>query len=508
MSIFQKVKKNVGSLMLIIVFSKLIGMFRDVVLANCFGTSNVSDAYLIAISVPTLIFYFIGHSLSTAYIPMYNKIKSTKGESKAHDYTNIIISIAMVICTIIVIILLISPDFMVKLFAAGFDDATTNIASYYIRVSAFSLYFMTLVNVYGSYLQIYENFVVPAMVSVPRNIVIILSIIFAYYFGIEFLGWGILFAYVAEFIFLLPFVRRSGYKFKIKINIKDEEVIETFRIITPILIGVSVGQINKIIDKSLASILIIGGVSALSYASIINNAVQEVLVTGIITILFASCSELVAQGKHLEVKKKLSNTIDTMICLLIPASIGVIFLAEPIVKVILGRGNFDGNSIALTMSALRCYTIGLVFLAIRDTIVKVFYAYKNTKITTIISTTAIGINIVFNIILSQIWGINGLALATSISAIFSCVTLYYFLRKKIGDFNLVNTLVVSIKSISCSVLMGLVVIFLFRIIETFSSTVIALIISVSIGILIYFILSVLFRVPLALNWVRKITKRI
>ena len=103
---------------------------------------------------------------------------------------------------------------------------------------------------------------------------------------------------------------------------------------------------------------------------------------------------------------------------------------------------------------------------------------------------------------------NGLALATSISAIFSCVTLYYFLRKKIGDFNLVNTLVVSIKSISCSVLMGLVVIFLFRIIETFSSTVIALIISVSIGILIYFILSVLFRVPLALNWVRKITKRI
>ena len=62
MSIFQKVKKNVGSLMLIIVFSKLIGMFRDVVLANCFGTSNVSDAYLIAISVPTLILYFIGHS--------------------------------------------------------------------------------------------------------------------------------------------------------------------------------------------------------------------------------------------------------------------------------------------------------------------------------------------------------------------------------------------------------------------------------------------------------------
>ena len=178
MSIFQKVKKNVGSLMLIIVFSKLIGMFRDVVLANCFGTSNVSDAYLIAISVPTLIFYFIGHSLSTAYIPMYNKIKSTKGESKAHDYTNIIISIAMVICTIIVIILLISPDFMVKLFAAGFDDATTNIASYYIRVSAFSLYFMTLVNVYGSYLQIYENFVVPAMLSVPRNIVIILVLSF------------------------------------------------------------------------------------------------------------------------------------------------------------------------------------------------------------------------------------------------------------------------------------------------------------------------------------------
>ena len=87
--------------MAIIVFSKLLGMFRDVVLANYFGTSNVSDAYLIASSVPTLLFYFIGHALSTSFLPMYNKIKQEKGESAANRYTNNLMTISLLISTLI-----------------------------------------------------------------------------------------------------------------------------------------------------------------------------------------------------------------------------------------------------------------------------------------------------------------------------------------------------------------------------------------------------------------------
>jgi putative peptidoglycan lipid II flippase len=130
----------------------------------------------------------------------------------------------------------------------------------------------------------------------------------------------------------------------------------------PIMLGVSVSQVNNIIDKSIASTVVEGGISALSYASIINNAVQEVLVTGIITILFANCATLVAKGEHELVKIKLSSTLQTFLTVLIPASCGVIILARPLVVCILGRGNFNENSVKMTVGALCCYTIGLSFL--------------------------------------------------------------------------------------------------------------------------------------------------
>lgn len=487
-------KNQVPQLMLVIVIAKLIGMLRDVVLANYFGTTNVSDAYLIASSVPTLLFYFVGHSISTAYIPMFHKIKTEDGEQKALRFSNNLISAALLVCTLIVAVLLIFPGFVIKVFAAGFDAPTAALAARFVRISAVSLYLMTIIYVFTGYLQANQSFLIPAAVSVPRNFVVILSIAAASAFGIGLLGWGLLAAYVAELLLLLPFTFRKGYRYRPVLDTKDPSMKETLYIVLPILLGLSVSQINKIIDRSLASTVIEGGVSALSYASIMNNAVQEVLVTGIITVLFANCAKLVADGHHNEVKRQLQSTLDTMIFLLVPASFGIIVLAEPIVKIILSRGNFDAVSISLTAGALRCYTVGLVFLAVRDTLVKVFYAYKNTKITTATSISAILINIVLNVILSRFFGINGLAFATSVSVIFNSCILYFLLRKKIGSFGLRQTAVGVLKTVLASAVMVLAVFAISELTANFVSyDVVQLLLAVFVGAVVYFVVSLLLK---------------
>ena len=103
-----KIKQSVPMLMSVIIIAKLVGMLREVVLANYFGTSNISDAYLIASTVPTLLFYFIGHSISTAYIPIYNKAKNDGGERRGIKYTNHIVNISMIFGTLFVILLLVA----------------------------------------------------------------------------------------------------------------------------------------------------------------------------------------------------------------------------------------------------------------------------------------------------------------------------------------------------------------------------------------------------------------
>lgn len=500
MSVLKNLKQSTLVLMLIIVISKLMGMLRDIVLANYFGTSNVSDAYLIAISVPTLLFYFIGHALSTAYLPMYNKIRYDKGETEAQKYSNNLICISFCLCTIIVVVLIFFPEAVIKLFAAGFDDDTVELTAKFIRYSAASIYFMTIVNIWGGYLQANNNFIIPASISVPRNIVLIISIVVALY-DIKYLGIGILIAYISEFLLLLPFVIKNGFRFRPIIELKTPEIKETLYLVLPIIIGVGVSQINKIIDRSIASTVISGGISALNYASIINNAVQEVLVTGIITILFAKCAAWVAEKKYEKVKSKLSETIDTLIFFLVPATLGIIVCSESIVRCILCRGAFDMASVNMTVGALCCYTIGLVFLAIRDTMVKVFYAYKDTKITTATSIGAILINIILNLVLSHFWGINGLAIATSISVVIQCVVLYLILRRKIGDFGFLLTLKTFIKSLISSVIMSVVIIMLINLLsKTSIGEFISLMICVLTGILVYFLCSIILKSHILLDY--------
>lgn len=505
---FKRIKQSSAVLMLVIIGSKLIGMLRDVILANYFGTTNISDAYLIASSVPTLLFYFIGHSLATAYIPMFNKVRTEKGEKRALDYSNNMLNISLIISALIVVILLVFPGVVVKIFATGFDQTTAEIAARLIRISAPSIFLMTMVYICTGYLQANKSFLAPAAVSVPRNIAIVTSIILAASLGTDWLGWGLLASYVLEFLFLAPFVFGKGYKYRPVLKLKDEDAKQTLYIIVPILLGMCVGQVNKIIDRSIASTVVEGGISALTYASVINTAVQEVLVTGIITILFASCAELVAKGEHDKVKSRLNSTLNTMMFLLIPAVAGVLVLAKPIVKLILARGSFDETSLKLTVGALRCYIIGVLFLAIRDTLVKVFYAYKNTKVTTITSIIAILINIVLNLVLSKFMGTNGLALATSISAIFSAVSLYILLRRKIGGFGCKKSIWVAVKSIISGAIMAVVTYYSYNFMANKMSYIIALLVTVAISCIVYFVVALILRTEPIMDVYKKVRRRI
>ena len=179
----KSVNSNTLVLMGVIVFAKLLGMLREVFLANYYGTSGISDAYLIASSVPTLLFYFIGHALSTSFLPMYNKVKEEKGEDEANRYANNLLTVSLLICTLIVAVLLAFPGVVVKLFAAGFVDETAALAAYFIRICAVSLYFMTVVSVWSGYLQAKNSFIIPAIVSVPRNLIVIASIVLGVILG-------------------------------------------------------------------------------------------------------------------------------------------------------------------------------------------------------------------------------------------------------------------------------------------------------------------------------------
>ena len=495
----SKVAKATIGLMLATAIAKGLGFGRELVLASSYGVSMYSDAYLTAMNIPVVIFAIIGITLATVLIPLYFEVNNELGEINALKFTNNVFNIVIVLCILLAIIGVVFTEQLVKIFAVGFEGETLNIAIHFTRITIMSIVFTGLSYIMTAYLQIKNNFTIPGLASVPKNIIIIVSIILSVKYNPYIMIWGTLIGIATEFIFQLPFAIKSGYKYQLYINIKDKYIKKMSWLIGPVLIGVAVNQINTMVDRTLASTLVEGSISALNYANKLNGFVMALFITSVGAVIYPMLSKLSSEDNKEKFISSVVQSINSVILLVIPISIGAIVLATPIVKLLFQRGEFDARATSMTAIALIMYSIGMVAFGLRDIIGKVFYALKDTKTPMINGAIAMIMNIVLNIILVKYLQLAGLALATSISAIVCIFLLFGSLKKKIGYFGQDKIIKTMIKSILSAVVMGIVTYFIYNMISNllgvgFIKEVISLVVSVGIGAVTYAILVVLLKV--------------
>ena len=491
----SKVAKATIGLMLATAIAKGLGFGRELVLASSYGVSMYSDAYLTAMNIPVVIFAIIGITLATVLIPLYFEVNNELGEINALKFTNNVFNIVIVLCILLAIIGVVFTEQLVKIFAVGFEGETLNIAIHFTRITIMSIVFTGLSYIMTAYLQIKNNFTIPGLASVPKNIIIIVSIILSVKYNPYIMIWGTLIGIATEFIFQLPFAIKSGYKYQLYINIKDKYIKKMSWLIGPVLIGVAVNQINTMVDRTLASTLVEGSISALNYANKLNGFVMALFITSVGAVIYPMLSKLSSEDNKEKFISSVVQSINSVILLVIPISIGAIVLATPIVKLLFQRGEFDARATSMTAIALIMYSIGMVAFGLRDIIGKVFYALKDTKTPMINGAIAMIMNIVLNIILVKYLQLAGLALATSISAIVCIFLLFGSLKKKIGYFGQDKI----IKSIVAAVVMGIVTYFVYNIVSNllglgFAKEAVSLAISVGIGAITYGILVVVLKV--------------
>lgn len=481
-------KKTALLIMIITIFSKILGFGREVTLSYFYGASSVSDAYLIALTIPSVIFSFIGTGISTGYIPMYSKIENSYGVETSNKYTNNLINVLLIFCTVIIILGLIFTEQIVKVFAVGFTDETLLLTVKFTRLSLLGIYFTGLIGIFSGFLQLKGNYVIPASVGFPLNFCIILSIIISYKTNNIVLASGSVIATASQLVLLLPFIFNNGYSYKFNLDFKDEHLRRMVYIALPVIIGVSVTQINVLIDRTIASTIAVGGISALNYANKLNGFVQGIFVLSIATVMYPIISKMAAKNDMIGLKRTVSEAISGTNLLVIPATIGAMIFAEPIVRLLFGRGAFDETAVEMTAYALFFYSLGMVGYGLREVLSRAFYSLQDTKTPMINAAISMGMNIVLNIILSRFLGIGGLALATSISAIFCTFLLFISLRKKIGHFGMKKVTITFIKILGTSLIMGVIAKLSFDILINSIGENLSLIASIGIGATVYFII--------------------
>jgi len=481
-------KKTALIIIILTIFTKIIGFSREIVLSYFYGASTISDAYLISLTIPQTIFAFIGIAIGTGYIPIFNEVENLKGKQESDLFTNNLISALILISTIVVSLGFIFAGPLVKLFASGFNGDTLSLATHFTRISIFAVYFSSLTYIFSARLQILNNFHASVLMGIPLNIVIIASIIISSNNKPIVLAYGFILASFSQMVFLYVNLKRKSFKYRFVLNLQDGSLKKFIYLAIPVIAGVSVNQINVLVDRTIASKITVGGITALNYANRLNLFIQAVFVMSIATIFYPTITRMVVEKNFDNLKKLLQETVNVILLLVLPITVGTIIFSQNIVFVLFGRGAFDIKAISLTSAALLFYSIGMLGFGLREILSRVFYAMQDTKTPTINAAIGMIINILLNIVLSKYMGIGGLALATSIAATITTILLFFSLRNKIGSFGMKKISVSFVKILLASIVMGGIAKLSFKFFTTSLSQNFSLLLAIGVGAVTYFVI--------------------
>lgn len=482
-------KRNAALLFVLLVFSKILGIIREMFLSFYYGAGVHTDAYLIASRIPNVIFGFVAAGLVSTFIPIYSKISQKEGEERADKYLDNVLTLVFITSLILVGLGLLFTEQLVKINALGFEGEALEISMIYVRITLFAMLANGVVNIFSGYQQYNGRFYVGPIGGFVMNITVILSIIISAKTGPIVMVYGLVVASVFQLIatYLIA-IFKGGYRYKPTINLKDEYLKPMVVMALPIIFGSSINQINSVIDSAFASTVQTGAISILNYSSRISASIYSLFVASLTTVMYPTIIKQAGNNDFEGLKYTIIETMNMIALIVIPATVGLIVLSVPVVQIFYGRGALgdDALSLTLTASTLAFSSLGLIGVSIKDVLVRAFYSLHDSLTPVISGVIAVVINIVLNFLLAPKLGISGLALATSISALVGMVILFVSLNKKINGIISKEMFATSTKVIISSIAMGAVVYFSYQFLTLIKIYyLIALVISIILGVTTY-----------------------
>jgi putative peptidoglycan lipid II flippase len=508
----KQAAKSVAIIIIISFGGKILGFIRESLIGAKFGSSMETDTFFLAMTAVSLFTTIITRALNTTMIPVLAEIEHIEGKEGKKKHTNNLLNIVAVFSILVIILAWVLSPVIIKIIAPGFDsNEQFNLAVLMMRIGMPTVLIAGLQGVFRGFLQSENQFTESAAISFPFNFTYIVFLLFlSSYFGIKGLMVTSVLAVLSQIVLQMFGLKKLNYKYEYIIDFKDKYVKKILYLIPPILISVGIGDLNKIIDKSMASVLVEGSISALNYANRLDNLVRGVFIAAIATVMYPMLSKAANKDNYKEFKKVVIKGINIILLITIPATIGMVILSNPIVKLAFQRGKFDSAATIMTAGALIFTVVGMVGTSLRALLNNAYYSLQDTKTPVVNGAIAVGVNVTFNLLLIGPMAHRGLALATSISATVTSLLLLYGLKKKMGSFGFLTSVKCGLKSLFASIVMGIAVFFLYKLLNHSLGTgrlgeLIALMISAVVGALIYFVLIYLSKIE-EVEWIINLMK--
>lgn len=465
----KSVARSAGIVSIAVMFSRVLGLVREMVFANYFGAGYLYDAFQVAFRIPNVLRdLFAEGALSAAFVKVFTDYQEKKSEFEAWRLASLVLNGLVVVLSAITILGITFSEQIVDLIAPGFPPEIARLATVMTQIMFPYILFVAMAALAMGVLNTKGRFGVPASASTVFNVVsIFLGLGLAFWlsgggwekgskdaFPSDAAQWaiigmsiGTLIAGASQFFMQVPSLLKVGFRFTPLLSFADEGVKRVARLMAPAIIGTSAVQINVLVNTFFVT-GIEGGVSWLSYAFRLMQFPIGVFGVAIGTASMPVLARMISQNKADEFRDTLSGSINLVFLMTLPSACGLIVLGEPIINLIYQRGAFTSADVTMTAYALAAYSIGLTGYAAIKVLSPAFYALDDAKTPMFIALASIFVNAVacyFFLNLFSNYGVTaenpdglghiGVALATSSVALVNFFALALLMRKRIGSIN-------------------------------------------------------------------------
>ena len=461
-----RLARSAGVFGLATITSRILGLVRDQVLAFYFGAGDANDAFRVATRIPNLVRdLFAEGAMSAAFVPTFTRELTLHGREPSWRLASSVINALLIVTGVIVVLGMVFAGPLVRLFAAEFAGVPGKIElTIYLTRIVFP--FLTLVAVAAvlmGMLNSLGHFFIPALSPAMFNVAVVamsLGLIpFSESIGlapITIVAIATLVGGFGQLIIQWPPLRKEGFRYQPVLDLRDEGLHRVLLLMGPGTIGMAATQINVFVNTVLATGEGTGAVSWLDFAFRLMYLPIGLFGVSIATAATPAISRMVAEQDFPRIRSTLANALGLMFFLNLPATIGLIVLAQPIVAMIFEHGNFTAADTTATAAALQFYALGLIGYSIVRIISPTFYAVGRSRVPVMVSAGSVIVNVALNITLVRVLGYRGLALGTSITAIVNASVQLFLLRREIHGIEGARIAASFTKVILASAVMGAV----------------------------------------------------
>lgn len=416
--------------------SRILGFVRDLVVAHTFGANAGTDAFFVAFKIPNFLRrLFAEGAFAVAFVPVLTEYKERRSFTELKRFVDHVAGTLGAVLLAVTLAGVLGAPVLAMIFAPGFIGSAgkLDLAVDMLRLTFPYLLFISLTAFAGGILNAHGRFGIPAFTPVLLNVSLISSALWLapqMDRPIMALAWGVLLAGILQLLFQFPFLRRIRLLPRFVFAPKDDGVRRIGRLMLPALFGVSVTQLNLLLDTLIASFLVSGSISWLYYSDRLMEFPLGILGVGLATVILPNLSK-----KHAtESPEGFSHVVDWALrwglLLGLPSAVGLFVLAGPMIATLFQSELFDATDVAMSRQSLMAYSLGLLSFILIKVLAPGYYSRQDTRTPVRIAVIAMVANMVMNIILVFPLAHAGLALATSLSATLNAFLLYRGLRRE------------------------------------------------------------------------------